>query len=239
VLHSETQGVTPIYLPTNMLRLSTSAALVVLIVSFTSCGSPPANTGNGGGDTSNAEMSSNNADESKAVEAPAIAQPAAAQPASAASVYDLAANTLEGQPAELSTYRGKVTLVVNVASECGYTRQYEGLQKLHGELESRGFAVLGFPSNEFGGQEPGSPAEIREFCTSKFGVKFPMFAKVETKGDKQSPLYATLSEATGKKPGWNFCKYLVGKNGEVLGFYPSSVAPDSAELRKAIEGALQ
>lgn len=235
--------------PTTMLRLSTPAVLVALIVSLTACGAPPANTGNGGGDTSEAQMASNNAGESVPAEATANTQPASGQPSSSQpsstqassspGVYALAANSLEGQPVDLSTYRGKVTLVVNVASECGYTRQYAGLQKLHGDMKGRGFAVLGFPSNEFGGQEPGSAAQIREFCTSKFGVDFPMFAKVETKGDKQSPIYAALTNATGEKPGWNFCKYLVGKNGEVLGFYPSSVAPNSPELLKAIEGALQ
>lgn len=155
-------------------------------------------------------------------------------------LYALPANSLDGQPAPLAAYRGKVTLVVNVASECGYTRQYAGLQKLQTELEDRGFAVLGFPSNEFGGQEPGSPAEIRTFCTTKYGVDFPLFAKCETKaGAQQSPVYTALGAATGKLPNWNFCKYLVGKNGEVIGFYPSKVEPDAAELRTAIEAALR
>ena len=129
-------------------------------------------------------------------------------------------------------------MVVNVASECGYTRQYAGLQKLHSERKDQGFAVLGFPSNEFGGQEPGGADQIREFCTSKFGVDFPMFAKIHTAGAMQSAIYAQLQAATGKVPGWNFCKYLVGKNGEVLGFYPSNVEPGSPELRAAIDGAL-
>lgn len=157
-----------------------------------------------------------------------------------AGFYSLSTNSLDGKPVQLADYQGKVTLVVNVASECGYTRQYAGLQKLHAEMKDRGFAVLGFPSNEFGGQEPGTPEQIREFCTSKFGVDFPMFAKVETKpGASQSPIYRALTSASGKQPKWNFCKYLVGKQGEVLGFYPSGTAPDSAELKKAIDAALQ
>lgn len=156
------------------------------------------------------------------------------------SIYELQAETLEGEPADLSAYQGKVTLVVNVASRCGYTPQYEGLQALHAELKDRGFAVLGFPSNDFGAQEPGTAEQIREFCSSKFSVDFPMFAKVQTKaGDGQSPVYARLSEAIdGQLPNWNFCKYLVGKDGKVLGFYPSRIAPDDAELRKQIEAAL-
>ena len=155
------------------------------------------------------------------------------------SFYDLKTQSLEGAPQDLASYRGKVTLVVNVASACGYTPQYKGLQKLHSELKDRGFAVLGFPSNDFGAQEPGSPAEIRQFCSTKYAVDFPMFTKVVTKAGKdQSPIYAALGK-DGKLPNWNFCKYLVGKDGTVLGFYPSKVAPDDAELRKAIEAALQ
>jgi glutathione peroxidase len=155
------------------------------------------------------------------------------------SLYNLRTDTLDGKPVDLANYRGKVTLVVNVASECGYTPQYAGLQKLHQELAGKGFAVLGFPSNEFGGQEPGTPAQIQQFCSSKFGVEFPLFAKVETKsGSGQSPVFGLLGKATGKLPNWNFCKYLVGKDGSVLGFYPSKVAPNDAELRAAIDKAL-
>lgn len=155
-------------------------------------------------------------------------------------VYSLSTATLDGKPKNLADYRGKVTLVVNVASECGYTPQYAGLQKLHTELSGRGFAVLGFPSNEFGGQEPGSPEQIQSFCSTKYSVTFPLFAKCATKpGAEQSPVYAALAGATGKSPNWNFCKYLVGKQGEVIAFYPSKVAPDDAELRAAIEKALK
>lgn len=173
--------------------------------------------------------------------------PAANPPAPASSpttmpndIHALRVNALDGKPVDLSSYRGKVTLIVNVASECGYTPQYSGLQQLHAELAPRGFAVLGFPSNEFGAQEPGSPEQIRTFCTTKYAVAFPLFAKMETKaGPQQSPVYQALGAATGKLPNWNFCKYLVGKDGAVLGFYPSKVAPDAPELRTAIDRALQ
>jgi glutathione peroxidase len=159
-------------------------------------------------------------------------------PTASASIYDLQAPSLAGENVDLSSYTGKVSLVVNVASECGYTRQYDGLQKLHQEFAERGFQVLGFPCNDFGGQEPGSADEIGSFCRDKFGVTFPMFAKVKVKGDGPSPIYERLIAATGKTPGWNFCKYLVGKNGEVLHYWKSGTAPDSAELRTAIAKAL-
>lgn len=155
------------------------------------------------------------------------------------SFYDLKTQSLEGSPTDLGAYRGKVTLVVNVASACGYTPQYAGLEKLHTELKDRGFAVLGFPSNDFGGQEPGTAEQIREFCKTKYSVDFPMFSKVQTKaGDGQSPIYAALGKG-GSLPNWNFCKYLIGKDGTVLGFYPSKVAPDDKELRAAIDAALK
>ena len=153
-------------------------------------------------------------------------------------LYDLKTKHLDGSAADLGDFRDKVTLVVNVASECGFTPQYAGLQKLHDELSGRGFAVLGFPSNEFGGQEPGSPEQIRSFCERNYGVSFPLFAKVETKsGAGQSPVYAFLTRS-GDVPNWNFCKYLVGRNGEVRAFFPSNVAPDDHTLRQAVGEAL-
>jgi glutathione peroxidase len=153
--------------------------------------------------------------------------------------YALSAADIDGRQQALSQYTGKVALVVNTASECGFTPQYEGLEKLYSELEPRGFVVLGYPSNDFGSQEPGSATEIKTFCSEKYHVTFPMFAKVVTKpGPEQSPIYDNLGKATGKLPTWNFCKYLVDKNGNVLAFYPSKVKPDDAELRKAIETAL-
>ena len=154
------------------------------------------------------------------------------------SFYALKTTTLQGQPADLAQYAGKVALVVNVASQCGYTPQYAGLQKLYDEYKDRGLVVLGFPSNDFGGQEPGSADEIATFCKKNYGVTFPMFSKVVTKaGQDQSPVYALLGKS-GSLPAWNFSKYLVAKDGTVLQFFPSKVAPEAAELRKAIDEAL-
>jgi glutathione peroxidase len=155
------------------------------------------------------------------------------------SLYDLKTTTLDGHPADLGAYRGKVTLVVNVASKCGFTPQYEGLEALHQELSGRGFSVLGFPSNDFGGQEPGTAAEIAEFCRLTYGVTFPMFSKVVTKaGPHQSPVYTFLG-ASGDLPGWNFGKYVVDKDGNVVAYFSSRVRPDSSELRDAIATAMQ
>ena len=154
------------------------------------------------------------------------------------SLYDLTTETLQGKPADLGAYRGKVTLVVNTASECGYTPQYEGLEALHRELSPKGFAVLGFPSNDFGGQEPGTAQEIAEFCRKNYGVTFPMFAKLSTRpGPDQSPIYRFLA-TSGHLPEWNFHKYVIGKDGKVVAFFPSAVTPDSRVLRDAITKAL-
>ena len=154
------------------------------------------------------------------------------------SLYELETTTLVGKPADLGAYRGKVTLVVNVASKCGFTPQYEGLEKLHRELQGKGFAVLGFPSNDFGEQEPGTAQEIAEFCRLTYDVTFPMFAKVVTMpGREQSPVYTFLG-AGGHLPAWNFGKYLVGKDGRVIAFFASEVTPESPELRRAIGRAL-
>lgn len=154
------------------------------------------------------------------------------------SFYDLRTASLLGEPADLGSYRGKVTLVVNVASACGYTPQYEGLEKLHRELSGKGFAVLGFPSNDFGGQEPGTAQEIATFCRLTYDVTFPMFAKVSTlAGPRQSPIYQFLG-ATGNLPAWNFSKYVVGKDGKVVAFFPSEVTPEAPALRNAIAKAL-
>ena len=159
-------------------------------------------------------------------------------PVSADSFYSLKTSTLQGQPADLGQFAGKVTLVVNVASQCGFTPQYAGLEKLHEQFAGRGFAVLGFPSNDFGAQEPGSSEEIATFCKKNYGVTFPMFSKLVTKaGPDQSPIYSFLGQG-GQLPAWNFSKYLVGKDGKVIAFYPSKVAPDAKELRDAIEAAL-
>jgi glutathione peroxidase len=154
------------------------------------------------------------------------------------SLYELKTETLQGQPIDLAQFRGKVTLVVNTASECGYTPQYEGLENLHRELSPKGFAVLGFPSNDFGGQEPGTAQQIGEFCRKNYGVTFPLFAKISTApGNDQSPVYKFLG-SSGNLPAWNFSKYVVGKDGKVLAFFPSAVTPESSELRNAIAKAL-
>ena len=154
------------------------------------------------------------------------------------SFYDLQTNTLEGKPGNLSQYRGTVSLVVNVASKCGYTPQYEGLEKLQREMKGKGFNVLGFPSNDFGGQEPGTAQEIATFCKLTYDVTFPMFEKVVTKaGSTQSPVYSFLG-ATGNLPKWNFSKYVVNKKGQVVAFFPSDVVPEDPALRAAIAKAL-
>ena len=148
--------------------------------------------------------------------------------------------SIDGKPVDLAAYKGKVVLVVNVASQCGYTRQYAGLQKLYDAYKDKGFVILGFPANDFGAQEPGTDAQIAEFCSTKFGVTFPMFSKITVKGSGKAPLYEALT--TSAEPAgevsWNFEKFLIGKDGSVVGRFKSGVAPDAAELTKAIEAAL-
>lgn len=136
-------------------------------------------------------------------------------------------------------YAGKVLLVVNTASKCGYTPQYEGLEKLHAELSPKGFSVVGFPSNDFSGQEPGTEDQIREFCTLTYGVKFPMYQKLVVTGPEADPLYRQLASDGGGEPGWNFHKYLISREGKVLQAFPAKIAPDDPELRAAIDKALQ
>lgn len=136
-------------------------------------------------------------------------------------------------------YGGDVILVVNTASKCGFTPQYEGLEALQRKYAARGFTVLGFPSNDFMGQEPGEEAQIKEFCTLTYGVKFPMFEKVHVKGEQTTPLYRQLAKATGVAPGWNFHKYLIARDGTVVANFPSKVEPDDAVLVAAIERELK
>jgi glutathione peroxidase len=162
-----------------------------------------------------------------------------AAPGGAGSLFDLKAKSLQGKEVDLGDYRGKVLLVVNVASQCGFTPQYEGLEALHKELAGKGLVVLGFPSNEFGAQEPGTADEIATFCKRNYGVTFPMFAKAVVKpGPDQSPVYAFLT-ASGNMPSWNFCKYLVGRDGRVRAFFPSKVTPQAPELRDDIAAELR
>ncbi|MGN7831293.1 glutathione peroxidase [Pseudoxanthomonas sp. 22568] len=136
-------------------------------------------------------------------------------------------------------YAGQVLLIVNTASKCGFTPQYEGLEALHRKYAGRGFAVLGFPSNDFKGQEPGNEQQIQEFCTLTYGVKFPMFEKVHVIGPETTPLYRSLSQATGVAPGWNFHKYLVARDGRVVANFPSKIKPDDPALVAAIERELK
>lgn len=138
----------------------------------------------------------------------------------------------------LCQYTGKVLLVVNTASFCGFTPQYEGLEALHSRYAAQGLVVLGFPTNDFGQQEPGDARQIADFCFNTYGVKFPMFSKITVKGASANPLFASLAQATGKAPGWNFHKYLVDRQGRAVGSFDSNVAPTSAALVARIEAAL-
>lgn len=154
------------------------------------------------------------------------------------SLYDLKVNSLDGKPVDLAQYKGHVVLVVNTASKCGNTPQYAGLEKLYTEYKDKGFVILGFPSNDFGGQEPGTAAEITKFCTDNYHVTFPMFEKVKTKGEGQSSVYQFLSTGHGV-PDWNFHKYLVDGNGKVIAEFPAKLKPDDKKLLDAINAALK
>jgi glutathione peroxidase len=142
----------------------------------------------------------------------------------AMSIYDFEIQSLAGEIINFSDYKGKNILIVNTASECGYTPQYADLQQLHEEYGEK-ITVLGFPANNFGGQEPGSDEQIESFCEKNYGVTFPMFSKLEVVGTNQHPLFKFLKDKTGKEPTWNFCKYLVSADGKEISFHPSSVNP--------------
>jgi glutathione peroxidase len=156
----------------------------------------------------------------------------------AASIYDFAMDSIQGQPVPLSEYKGKVALVVNVASRCGYTPQYAALEAVYRRYKDRGFVVLGFPANNFKSQEPGTNAEIQEFCKRTYDVTFPMFSKISVLGEDKAPLYKYLTSQMGSEIEWNFTKFLVGPDGHVLARFPSKVTPDSPEVTAAIEKAL-
>ena len=156
----------------------------------------------------------------------------------AQTIYDFTVKTIDGKTKSLSEYEGRPLLVVNVASECGLTPQYEGLEKLHETYGPRGLAVLGFPANQFGAQEPGSDADIKSFCTTNYGVKFEMFSKVVVKGEGIHPLFKWLTESTGGDIKWNFGKFLVGKDGAIVSRFEPKVEPESPEVKSAIEKAL-
>jgi glutathione peroxidase len=154
-------------------------------------------------------------------------------------ISDIAVTTVDGQNKVLSDYNGKVLLIVNVASYCGYTSQYAGLQQLYDKYHNQGLEILGFPCNDYGAQEPDSNEKIQQFCSTRFGVTFPLFDKVHARGADQHPLYAKLTQAEPKgEVSWNFEKFLVNKHGEVVNRFKSSVGPDASELITAIEHEL-
>jgi glutathione peroxidase len=176
------------------------------------------------------------------------------------SIYGIPVHRISGEEARLDDYRGQVVLIVNVASKCGLTPQYEALEKLHEQYRDQGFSVLGFPANDFGAQEPGSNEEIQSFCTGTYGVQFPMFAKIAVTGEQKHPLYQRLTSAMPDVAGrekmegnlrkykieptaapevlWNFEKFLVGRDGRVIARFSPDTAPDAPAVRQAIEQAL-
>jgi glutathione peroxidase len=158
-------------------------------------------------------------------------------------IYSFTLNSIDGKPAPLADYKGKVILVVNVASQCGYTPQYSALESTYEKYKDQGFVILGFPANNFGGQEPGTNEEIKTFCTRKYSVTFPIYSKISVKGSDQAPLYEYLTKDT--EPSlrgdikWNFTKFLVDRNGNVVQRFEPAVTPDSKEMVSAIEKQLK
>jgi glutathione peroxidase len=168
---------------------------------------------------------------------------AAALMAGDKSVYDFTLNSIDGQPTPLSSYKGKVVMLVNVASRCGFTPQYTALESTYEKFKDKGFVIVGIPANNFGAQEPGTNAEIKTFCSSKYNVTFPMMAKVSVKGDDKTPLYQYLTDksanpSTGGDIQWNFTKFLVGRDGQIVARFEPKVTPDAPEVTAAIEKAL-
>ena len=153
------------------------------------------------------------------------------------SVHDFSMKSIDGKQTSLADYKGKVVLFVNVASQCGYTPQYSGLQSLYEKYEGKGLVIVGVPANDFGSQEPGSDAEIKTFCSRNYNVTFPMLSKVVVKGSGKVPLYEYLTQ-TGGEVKWNFTKFLVGKDGKVRARFESGTKPDAKELSNAVEQAL-
>jgi glutathione peroxidase len=173
-----------------------------------------------------------------------LAPLAATTAAFAPSIYDFKVTDIDGNDVKLKKYKGNVLLVVNTASKCGYTPQYEGLQGLYDKYKERGFYVLGFPANNFGNQEPGTEAEIKEFCSSKYKVTFPMFAKISVKGPDQHPMYAYLTDLKinpvhGGDVTWNFNKFLIDRKGRIVARFTSKDKPDSEAMIAAVEEALK
>jgi len=158
-------------------------------------------------------------------------------------LYSFTLNSIDGKPAPLADYKGKVVLIVNVASQCGYTPQYSALESVYEKYKGQGFVILGFPANNFGAQEPGTNEEIKTFCTRKYNVTFPMFSKISVKGADQAPLYTYLTKDTASGISgdikWNFTKFLVDRNGNVVQRFEPAVTPDSQEVTSAIEKQLK
>ena len=156
------------------------------------------------------------------------------------SVHDFTMKTIDGKDQPLSAYKGKTLLIVNVASKCGFTPQYKGLEALYEKYKARGLVILGFPANDFGWQEPGTDAEIQQFCSTTYGVSFPMFSKISVKGDKIHPLYKHLTESSqpAGPVSWNFNKFLVGPDGRIIGRWGSRTTPEDKELNGKVEEAL-
>lgn len=157
------------------------------------------------------------------------------------SLYDIPLKDIDGKDASLKPYSGKVMLIVNVASKCGFTPQYQALEATYEKYSSQGLVICGFPCNQFGSQEPGTDAEIKQFCTSKYDVTFPMFDKLDVNGDNRHPLYVALAGQDSPFPGnirWNFTKFLIGRDGKIVARFDSKVKPDSPEITQAIESAL-
>jgi glutathione peroxidase len=162
----------------------------------------------------------------------------------ASNVYEFTMNSIDGQPMPLQNFHGKVMLIVNVASKCGFTPQYEGLEAVYEKYKDQGFVIVGFPANNFGAQEPGTNEEIKTFCSRTYSVKFPLYSKISVKGDDKAPLYQFLTDTnanpnTGGEIKWNFTKFLVDRNGKVIARFESPVKPDSPEVTAAIEKALK
>jgi glutathione peroxidase len=158
--------------------------------------------------------------------------------ATSQSAYDFNLTAIDGAAMPMAAYKGKAVLLVNTASFCGFTPQYDGLQKLYETYGAQGFTIIGVPSGDFGGQEHAKNSEIKEFCQSKFNIRFPMAEKAVVKGDNAIPLFKWAAASTASPPQWNFHKYLIGRDGKVIAAYGSSTAPDSAELKVALEKAL-
>ncbi len=172
-----------------------------------------------------------------------ILNPSPVDPPTEKSMYEFTMKDIDGTPVKLDTYKGKVVMIVNVASKCGFTPQYEGLEAIYEKYKDQGFVILGFPANNFMGQEPGTEAEIKEFCSTKYKVKFPMFAKISVKGADQHPLYSFLTNKQSN-PGfdgeisWNFNKFLTDRNGKVIARFGSNDTPEGDAVKTAIEKAL-